>query len=78
MQFFSDLYQLYESIGPNGEKIQLGSFGMQTYAANDVMANIHKDGEFSHRYGYSLHRSYNNTGLLNASRSQFSTKTKES
>nr|WP_295933003.1 SOS response-associated peptidase family protein [uncultured Dyadobacter sp.] len=49
IQFLPGLYQLYESIGPNGEKIQLGSFGVLTREANEVMSNIHNDGEFKHR-----------------------------
>jgi putative SOS response-associated peptidase YedK len=49
IQFLPGLYQLFESIGPAGEKIQIGSFGMLTRPANELMANIHNDGEFRHR-----------------------------
>ncbi|MCF0075602.1 SOS response-associated peptidase [Dyadobacter sp. CY261] len=49
IQFLPGLYQLFESIGPAGEKIQIGSFGMLTRSANELMASIHNDGEFRHR-----------------------------
>ena len=49
IQFLPGLYQLYESIGPNVEKIQMGSLGMLTRAPNEVMANIHNDEECRHR-----------------------------
>lgn len=49
IQFLPGLYQIFESIGPTGEKIQMASFGMLTRPANELMANIHNDGEFRHR-----------------------------
>ncbi|WP_353723197.1 SOS response-associated peptidase family protein [Dyadobacter sp. 676] len=49
IQFLPGLYQLFESVGPAGEKIQVGSFGMLTRPANELMTNIHNDGEFRHR-----------------------------
>lgn len=49
IQFLPGLYQINESVGPNGEKIQLASFGMLTRSANELMANIHNDGQFKHR-----------------------------
>lgn len=49
MQFLPGLFQIIESIGPTGEKRQNFSFGMLTRTANELMANIHNDGEFRHR-----------------------------
>lgn len=49
MQFLPGLFQIIESIGPAGEKRQSASFGMLTRTANELMANIHNDGEFRHR-----------------------------
>ncbi len=49
MQFLPGLFQVVESIGPAGEKRQSFSFGMLTRTANELMANIHNDGEFRHR-----------------------------
>ncbi|OJV13989.1 MAG: hypothetical protein BGO21_20495 [Dyadobacter sp. 50-39] len=49
MQFLPGLFQIIESIGPAGEKRQSCSFGMLTRTANELMANIHNDGEFRHR-----------------------------
>lgn len=49
IQFIPGLYQLTEGLGPNGEKIQMGSFGLLTRTANEIMQGIHNDGEFKHR-----------------------------
>ncbi|PSL18068.1 SOS response associated peptidase (SRAP) [Dyadobacter jiangsuensis] len=49
MQFLPGLFQIIETTGPAGEKRQSASFGMLTRTANELMANIHNDGEFRHR-----------------------------
>ena len=43
------LYQLLETITPNGEIITEGSFTMLTRPANQVMRGIHNSGEYRHR-----------------------------
>lgn len=47
--YLPGLYQWHETIDVDGVVEKVGSFGMLTRAANNVMANIHNDGPNKHR-----------------------------
>lgn len=47
--FIPGLYQWHETVDEHGEMHKVGSFGMLTRSANDVMATIHNDGPNKHR-----------------------------
>lgn len=47
--YIPGLYQWHESIDQDGVVEKVGSFGMMTRTANDVMQNIHNDGPHKHR-----------------------------
>nr|WP_298935595.1 SOS response-associated peptidase family protein [uncultured Dyadobacter sp.] len=49
IQFLPGFYELRESVLANGETVNIGSFAMLTRSANELMANIHNDGEYRHR-----------------------------
>lgn len=47
--YIPGLYQWHETVDEDGVVERVGSFGMLTREANDVMANIHNDGPNKHR-----------------------------
>lgn len=47
--YIPGLYQWHEAMDQDGVIEKIGSFGMLTRAANDLMANIHNDGPNKHR-----------------------------
>lgn len=47
--YLPGLYQWHETVDEDGVVERVGSFGMLTRAANEVMANIHNDGPNKHR-----------------------------
>jgi len=47
--YIPGLYQFLETVDRDGVIEKVGSFGMLTRSANDVMANIHNDGPNKHR-----------------------------
>lgn len=49
IHYIPGIYQVITSIGPDGEEQEQGSFAMITRKANNVMANIHNDGDNKHR-----------------------------
>lgn len=49
IQHIGGLYQLLETVGPNGQKVSKGSFTMLTRTANQTMQGIHNSGEHRHR-----------------------------
>lgn len=47
--YIPGLYQWHETVDKDGVVDKIGSFGMLTRSANEVMANIHNDGPNKHR-----------------------------